>query len=219
MAPVSRKVIARTLLDLHGRTYAEELGIRVERNTPSQLFGLLVASLLFSARISADLAVRAAKALTEHGWTTPRKMAGATWAQRTRVLNRAGYARYDESTSRMLGDTSRLLLERYGGDLRDLREEAGRDPRRERELLKEFKGIGEVGVDIFFREAQVAWPELAPFADRRALQAAKRLGLPADARALQRLVGRRDLPRLVAALVRTALARDHGRVLEEAGRQ
>lgn len=51
-------------------------------------------------------------------------MAEATWRQRTDVLNRAGYARYDESTSRMLGDTAQLLLDRYRGDLRKLREEA-----------------------------------------------------------------------------------------------
>jgi hypothetical protein len=47
--------------------------------------------------------------------------------------------------------------------------------------LKEFKGLGDVGVDIFFREVQVAWQELRPFADRRTLDAAGRLGLPKDA--------------------------------------
>jgi hypothetical protein len=49
------------------------------------------------------------------------------------------------------------LLDRYRGDLRRLRAEAGQDPQRERQLLKVVKGLGEVGVDIFFREAQVAW--------------------------------------------------------------
>jgi hypothetical protein len=42
------------------------------------------------------------------------------------------------------------------GDLRRLRAEAGQDPRQERRLLKAVKGLGEVGVDILFREAQVA---------------------------------------------------------------
>jgi hypothetical protein len=96
------------------------------------------------------------------------------------VLNQAGYARYDERTSTILADTSALLLDRYGGDLRRLRAAAGHDSAAERRLLKEFKGIGDVGVDIFFREAQRAWSELYPFADRRALQAAGRLGLGAD---------------------------------------
>ena len=116
----------------------------------------------------------------------------------------------------MLGDVCRLLLDRYRGDLRRLRAEAGQDPKQERRLLKEVKGLGEVGVDIFFREAQVVWEELFPFLDRRAAQAARRLGLDADPEAL---AGDRDpeaFARLVAALVRTQLAHDHDSVLEAA---
>ena len=70
----------------------------------------------------------------------------------------------------MLAQTSRPLIEKYRGDLNQLREQAGRDPKVERELLKEFKGIAEVGVDIFFREVQTIWEELYPFVDKRALQ-------------------------------------------------
>jgi hypothetical protein len=136
--------------------------------------------------------------------------------KRARTLNEAGYARYDERTSSMLGDTSAMLLEKYEGDLRKLREAAGRDPGKERQLLKECKGLGDVGVDIFFREIQVAWEELYPFADRRALQAAGRLGLPDDAKGLARLVPRDDFPRLTAALVRTGLARDFDDIVERA---
>ncbi|MGH9087383.1 MAG: endonuclease, partial [Acidimicrobiales bacterium] len=55
---------------------------------------------------------------------------------------------------------------------------------------------------IFFREVQGVWPEIAPFADRRALASAERLGLGTDARSLTRLVDDDTLPRLVAALVR-----------------
>ena len=134
-----------------------------------------------SARINADLAMQAARALGEQGWTTAEKMVATTWEQRTRVLKHAGYARYDESTSRMLGDTAHLLLDRYDGDLRKLRAAAERDPARERKLLKECKGLGDVGVSIFFREAQIAWDELYPFVDKRALQAAGRLELESEA--------------------------------------
>jgi hypothetical protein len=72
------------------------------------------------------------------------------------------------------------------------------------------EGLGDVGVDIFFREVQVAWDELRPFADRRALETAGRLGLATDARALARLVGNDadEFARLVAALVRVRLERD-----------
>ena len=114
-------------------------------------------------------------------------MAAATWEQRTRTLNQAGYARYDESTSRMLGDTAEMLLDRYGATAPAARCR-GRDPGRERTLLKECKGIGDVGADIFCREVQVAWSELFPFADRRALEAARRFGLEGDADSLARRV-------------------------------
>lgn len=216
MAQPSERAIASALLERHGRTFARELGIVLDRGTPSSLFRLLCAALLFSARIKAAIAVAAARALARQGWTTPRKLVAAPWSQRARILNEAGYARYDERTATMLGDTAQLLLDRYHGDLRELREEAERQPQRERRLLKEFSGLGDVGVDIFFREVQVIWDELAPFADRRALAGARWLRLPANAQSLARLVTQRDFPRLVTALVRVQLAGDHEEVLAAA---
>ncbi|MEX0759869.1 MAG: hypothetical protein WD100_09840 [Tistlia sp.] len=216
MAKPSGRDVVRAALERYPRSHAEELKIQVARNTPAPLYQWLLASLLFSARIGAAQAQAAAAALFEQGWRTPERMAATSWEQRVRVLNRAGYARYDESTARYIGDTTGLLRERYGGDLRRLREAAERDPRRERDLLKAFKGIGEVGADVFFREVQVAWDELYPFADRRALEAAGKLGLEANAEALARLAGgRRDLPRLLAALVRLDLAGETEAVLQE----
>jgi endonuclease III len=208
MTQSTKRDLVAALLDRYPRTYAEQLHIgRLDK--PSGLFQLLVMALLMSARIRASVAFDAAAALFEQGWKTPAKMADATWEERTRTLNRAGYARYDERTSTMLADTSQLLIEAYHGDLRRLREEAGREPKAERELLDQFKGIGNVGVDIFFREVQIAWPELYPFADSRALDTAKDLGLGSTARALAAHADdRRDLVRLVSALVQVRL--DHG---------
>jgi len=188
----------------------------VEQNTSSALFQLLCASLLFSARIQVGIAVRAAQALVEQGWTTPQKMAASSWGERTRTLNEAGYARYDGITSEMLGATTQWLLERYEGDLCNLREEAEREPDRERQLLKEFKGIGDVGVDIFFREIQVVWEELFPFVDQRALEGAKKLGLNEDPEALVQLVDESDFARFVTGLVRVELQEDYDEVLDEA---
>jgi hypothetical protein len=213
---MSKDNVVRELLEERGRTFADELGIPLERGEPSPLFRYLAFCLLGSARIGCQHAVDAARALADEGWTTAEAMKGATWRQRTDVLNRSGYARYDESTSRMLGETSELLVEKYGGDLRKLRDAAGRDPRRERELLKECKGIGDVGVDIFFREAQAIWDELYPFADDRALETARRLGLGGSAEDLAGLVPEEDFPRLLAALFRTGVAGDHDRFSSEA---
>ncbi|MFP4536763.1 MAG: hypothetical protein ACLFPA_00530 [Dichotomicrobium sp.] len=201
--------VRETLLKRYGQTFAAELGIPVARNTPSPLFMLLCAALLYSARIRAEAATHALKALFAQGWTTPKKLAESTWEERVKVLNTHGYARYDESTARMLGETADFLLCEYDGDLRKLREEAGRKPSKERTRLKAFKGVGDVGVNIFFREVQLAWPELYPFADKAALSAAKRLGLGGSAAELAELVPREEFPRLVAALVRVHLAKAH----------
>jgi endonuclease III len=205
----NRRRLVRALLNRHGTTYAQELKIPIERNTPAALFQLLCATVLFSHRISNETAVSAARALFERGWTSARAISASTWRQRTTALNRAGFARYDESTSRLLGDNAEFALEWYGGDLRRLREEAERDPVSERQLLQEFKGIGPTGADIFVREVQLAWSELAPFVDRRAAQAARKLGLPADAESLRRLAPGKKFVQLVVALVRTELAGDY----------
>jgi len=200
--------IRAALLRRHGTTFAAELGVDPARNTPVPLFRWFCAALLMSAPISAKIALAAARALAEAGWTTAGKMADSRWKDRVKVLNGAGYGRYDERTARMLGEAAEMLRDRYGGDLRRLRARAGRDPQAERRLLKQFKGIGDVGADIFLREVQTAWDELHPFADGRVLKAAHEFGLPDTAEGLAGLAGQDDLPRLLAALIRADLAGD-----------
>lgn len=189
----SKQAIVRALLERHGRTFAEELRIDVAKGTPRELFRLLCASTLLSARIGSPIAMEAARTLASRGWRSPRTMSESTWKQRVKALNEAGYTRYQERTSTMLGDMTDHLLDRWRGDMRRLRDEADRDPKGERSLLKEFKGMGDVGVDIFFREAQVGWRELFPFADRRALDAARRLKLGTDAEASSRWPAKRTI--------------------------
>lgn len=205
MPKQSAQDLAQRLLKEDGRTFAEEIGFQV-KDTPQSLFKLLCASMLFGKRIRSDIAVKAAQDLFEK-WDTPQKMAKAPWRSRTRVLNRSGYARYDESTSTLLEDTSRKVIERYQGDLRKLHARAGGDIKKERELLKEFKGIGDAGTDIFFREIQGVWEELFPFADKRALKGAEEIGIPKDPEKLARLVPKEQYPAFVASLVRRTLSR------------
>lgn len=200
-----QKQLVASLIREHGQTYASEAGIRVQ-NGPGSLFQVLCLSLLLSARIRASVAVSAMRALRSEGWTSPKKLVDSTWARRAKVLNESGYARYDERTATMLCETAELLLDRYRGDLRQLRDQAGKDTTRERKFLKEFKGIGEVGADIFFREVQAVWPEVAPFFGAKVLDTAKSLGLPHDASALAELCAKRaDVPKLAAGLVRAQL--------------
>ena len=189
------------LLRVHGRSYADEAGITL-RDLPSPLYRLLVLTLLCSTRIRADIAVAAARELSAAGFRTPRAMAGADWQDVVDALGRAHYKRYDESTATALIDGAGLLLHRWHGDLRRLREEADGDGVRVRELLREFPRIGPTGADIFCREAQGVWPELRPSFDARTLSGAAAHGLPRTAEGLAALVDPGDLPRLAAALVR-----------------
>jgi hypothetical protein len=195
---------ARRLLDEAGRTYADEAGIRLT-DQPAPLYRLLVLSVLLSTRIKADIAVAAARELADAGMGTPKAMLEASWQDRVDALGRAHYKRYDESTATALGDGAQLLLDEYSGDLRELRNRADGDPKKIRELLTAFPRLGPVGADIFAREAQAVWPELRPALDRKTLDGARRVGLPADPAALTKLTSDDRLAELAAALVRVAL--------------
>ncbi|HEX6870205.1 MAG TPA: hypothetical protein VF163_03820 [Micromonosporaceae bacterium] len=213
----TQQQVIRTLLDQHGRTYAEEAGIRLA-DQPGPLFQLLVLASLLSARISAGVAVAAARALFAAGYRTPATMAQASWQDRIDALGRGHYRRYDERTSTMLGETAQLCQAELRGDLRRLRREADRDPAILRDRLTHFPGIGPVGADIFLREVQAVWPEFAPYFDQRTLDAARDLHLPASADELAGLVRPAQVPRLAAALVRVRLGRGTAqRILAGAG--
>ena len=196
------------LLAEYGRTFAAELGVGLSRNTPSPLFRLLCLALLTSAPVQAEIAMRAARAMADAGWTTPKKLAASTWQERVNVLNGAGYARVDEKTATQIAVFNDHLLDAYDGDLRQLRAEANGDPEAAIRALKRFKGIGDTGAAIFLREVQAVWDEFYPFADKSSLSTAEKLGLPTDASKLARMVAQKDFPRLVAALVRVKLAHD-----------
>jgi len=193
------EAVVRALLDRQEHTYAEQAGIRL-RNTPVPLYQTLVLATLLSARIRADIAVAAARALFDAGMRTPRSMADASWQQRVDALGEGGYRRYDERTSTMLGEGADLLLQRYGGDLRRLREEP--DPKK---ALLDMPGIGPTGADIFLRDVQGLWSEFAPYIDDKALDGARRLGLPTSPETLGGLVAERDVSRLTDGLVHVAL--------------
>jgi hypothetical protein len=195
---------ARAVLDRHGTTFAEEAGIRL-KDEPGSLFQLLVLAELLSARIGADIAVRAARELTAAGFTTPKRMRDSTWGERVRALGRGSYRRYDERTATQLGEAADLVLDRWGGDLRRLAEEADGDVDEAADLLQEVKGIGPTGASVFLREAQAVWPWVRPYLDDRALSGAHRVGLPRDPEELAALVDEGDLARFAAGLVRVSL--------------
>jgi hypothetical protein len=197
---------AAELLRCCPQTYAAQAGIRLA-DKPAPLYQLLVLSVLLSTRIKAELAVEAARQLRAAGMSSPQKMREAAWQERVDALGRAHYKRYDEQTATALGQGAELLTEQYGGDLRKLRDRAQRTPAGIRKMLKDVPRLGPVGADIFCREAQLVWPELRPYFDKKALSGAARLGLPGSPGELAGLVAGDDLALLAAGLVRADLDR------------
>jgi endonuclease III len=200
----TQKSVIRELLAAEGRTFAEDAGIRLT-NTPQPLYRTLVMACLLSARIRGTVAIATARALYDAGLHDPHQMADASRQQLLEALGKGGYRRYDERTATQLGEGARLVLDAWGGDLRRLRADAHGDVSELRQLLQRVPGLGPTGADIFLREVQGIWPEAAPYLDTKALQGARRLGLPDEPAALSRLAGDKEPAAFASALVRAAL--------------
>ncbi|GAB3808515.1 hypothetical protein [Micromonospora zhanjiangensis] len=213
-----RKRVVRRLVG-GSRGFAEEYGFRVTNN-PASLFQLLYLSILLRQRGDFRRAVAAATALRDQGWDSAARMARSLAETRTAVLRDAGRRSDAAELSVTLGDLARTVVDRYRGDLRRLRVEARYQPGRERALLNRLPGVDDEVVDLFLREAQAVWREAAPVADRRALVAARRLGLGRSADDLADLAGSPRSERLawlVGALARTDLENRYAEVRRLAG--
>ncbi|WP_345635981.1 hypothetical protein [Rugosimonospora acidiphila] len=207
-----RRRLARRLIGRAGRGFAERAGFQVSNN-PANLFQLLCLSLLAAGRRDEDRAVRAARALRERGWDSAARLARSPYERRVTAIRDAIGQRDASELAGTLGTLAEAVVDGYQGDLRRLRTRAGHDPTRERRLLRELPGVSDAAVDLFFREVQAGWREVGPFADRRALAAARRLGLGRSTAELSEVAGGGEsekLAWLVSALVRVDLDRDYG---------
>lgn len=201
--------LTRRLLARVGRGYAEALGFPVTNN-PSSLLRLLLLCVLTSGVREYRRAASIAGALVRQGWDSAARLADSGYDERVAVIRSAGgggKADRAERWSATLGDLAAAVAGRYGGDLRRLRGEARRDPAAQRRLLCALPGVTDAAVDLFFRDVQVIWPEAGPFADRRSLRAAARLGLGGSVADLAALTAGRSekLAWLTGALARIDL--------------
>lgn len=203
MGGAAHERLARSLLTVAGTSYTDEAGVRL-RDKPMPLFQLLTLCMLASKPIDATIAMQAGRELFRAGLRTPAAVLDADRATMIRAFGRAHYVRYDESSATRLTDIARTVCDEYDGDLRELAARSGHDVKSATRLLKQFKGIGDTGADIFLREVQDVWTWVRPYFDKRALAAARDIGLPADAAELSKLAPRSNA-KLAAALVRISL--------------
>lgn len=214
-----KKRVVQAVVDTSGKGFAEEFGFGASNQGPA-LFQLLCLSLLLGRRGDYHPAVAAARALRARGWFNAQHMAASTYDERIQVLKRAGCTRDADELARTFGELARVVLNRYGGDLRRLRAEARRNPQRERGLLSSLPGVTATTADVFFREVQPVWPEVAPFADKKALVAARKLGIGNSAEHLARYTGGGGPARLAwlaGALARVEMDKAYPKVRRRAG--
>lgn len=86
-----------------------------------------------------------------------------------------------------------------------------------RELIKEIKGLGDLGTDIFFNNAQSIWRTLAPFIDARSLRTADDIGIGTDVDAIYKELefDPVQMSKLANGLSAVRLEKKQGEVSEE----
>lgn len=201
MAKSTRTV--QQLIKVAGTTYATEAGIKI-KDKPMPLFQLLVLCMLASKPINAAIAMRAARELFKAGLRTPKAVLESDRQTMIDAFGRAHYARYDESSAARLADMAERVQDEYSGDLRELAERSEHGVVAAKRMLKEFKGIGDTGADIYLREVQDVWTWVGPYFDDRATAEAKALGLPATPKELEQFAPQGNA-QLAAALIRASL--------------
>jgi len=134
--------------------YSEDLGI--DLSTPSGRFKWFIASILFGARISEQIAANTYRCFEAAGIIdAPDKITAAGWDRLVETLDAGGYVRYDFSTATKLLEIMTALQQNYGS-LENLycRPSDGKDLEKR---LQEFRGIGPTTAQIFLRELRGVW--------------------------------------------------------------
>ncbi|KAI8966412.1 hypothetical protein F5Y11DRAFT_343474 [Daldinia sp. FL1419] len=173
-----------------------------DKPTPDTVLALLLNAMLSSSRISHALAAKTVDLVIKAGYHKLDVLKKSTWEERTEVLTEGG-----EKTATMMGDLARLIEDEYDGDLNTILQITSENPTKIRAELKNIKGLGDVGIDIFFDTVQHIWPCLAPFIDPRSLKTAGEIGIGDDVDVLWKEVSENPerMCRLAAALTKVRL--------------
>jgi len=155
------------------QSYSDELGLDLTK--PEDRFKWFLASVLFAKRISAETAKETYLYFEQEELTSPDAILQAGWDRLVEVLDSGGYTRYDFSTATNLLGIAKTLKEKYGS-LERLHAESS-SPSDLENRLREFKGVGPVGVNIFLRELRGIWEKAKPNPSRIAVVTAQKIGL------------------------------------------
>jgi endonuclease III len=181
-----------------------------------------LASTLFGARISVQIAARTFRGLESAGIHRITDARCCAWEALVGLLDAGGYTRYDYRTATRLQELARVVAERYKGAVGVIGKRFP-GPDTLTAALDDLPGWGPVTVRLFLREMRGVWPGAQLPVDPEATTAGVHLGLlsgedTADRHRLMayaQQVGcdERDLE---AALVRVSLA--HRQITQCPGR-
>jgi endonuclease III len=216
---VPQRATARQLVSQLGGKFSTALGIRLAPKEPAQTFKWLLASVLLGARISSEIAQRTYREFERAGLVSPQAILKAGWRRLVDVLDRGGYARYDEKTATKLLAICKAVIDRYGGDLHAIQLAARDGSDLEQRIMDLGSGIGLVTANIFLRELRGTWPKAKPEPSELVVRAARDLAfLPGRVQDPKRILESlqaawtadggtaRSFPDFEAALVRHGIA-------------
>ncbi|KAJ5803071.1 uncharacterized protein N7503_005521 [Penicillium pulvis] len=209
-SPIQSVISEFGQLPLAGTTIANQSHLDA---SPDTLLAMVLDVIVKSRPISHNLTQKTINHLLDEGYHHIDILATTTWEERTKVLAEGGYNRYREQCATYLGSLSDIVVNQYGmsrsigkafapyydgmlkygsldGDLNNLLHAAHGDREEVRTLMKEFKGIGDLGVELFFNNVQSVWPSIAPFLDSRSLQTAQEIGIGGDLNAIYGALGK-----------------------------
>lgn len=158
-------------------TYSQQLGIDLGRE--EHRFRWLLASILFSKRISSKIAQTTYREFEKEDLVTPEAIINAGYDKVVQVLDAGGYVRYDFSTASNLLSMAERLKKKYSS-LDKLYDQAEDSIDLEKRLI-EFRGVGPTTINIFLRELKSIWKKANPQISPWARQVMTRLNLEEEA--------------------------------------
>ncbi len=176
----SRKECIEKLIETWGGSFSSELGIEVESGKSEEIFKWFLASILSGTRIRQEVAKETYRQFDKNKVLTPDEILNTGWDGLVAILDAGRYVRYDFKTATKLLHIAEMLNTRYNGDLNRLHREA-KDASDLEAKLDEFKGVGQVTVNIFLRELRGVWEKADPLPCDIVVEAAIDLGFTSSA--------------------------------------
>ena len=167
--------LARQVVDRLGGRYSAELGIDVDAGD-AEVEQWFVAATLFGTRISAPVAERTFRVLSEAGLARIGQARHIPTEGLIACLDEGGYTRYDFRTADRLQALSEVIGENYDGQAAVIGQTFTTYPEL-RQALDVLPGWGPVTIELFLRELRGVWPGAQPPLDQRAAGGASHLGL------------------------------------------